>query len=174
MYSEITEITEIKEERSPRHDHVCPTVRHETPWRGDETLAPRTNHSFRGWILYDGACRSCAASRQTIRSHISPPRFPLSSAANKLDHGPARSRARRAWKRCAVLTADGRGIGGADAVVFLARQIWWAWPLPPSRNRPAMHKLLDRGYRWIAAHRGIAITLRVICRRGDDARAGLR
>src|SRR5439155_499278 len=51
MYSEITEITETKEERSPRQDHICPTTRHETPWRGDETLAPQTNHSFRAWKI---------------------------------------------------------------------------------------------------------------------------
>src|SRR4029077_11809724 len=52
-----------------------------------------------------------------------------------------------------LLTADGRSIGGADAVVFLARQIWWAWPFAALAQSPAMHKLLDRGYRWIAAHR---------------------
>src|SRR5206468_12632671 len=84
---------------------------------------------------------------------ISPSRFPLSSAANKLDHGPARSRARRTLEEMRLLTADGRAIGGADAVVFLARQIWWAWPFAALAQSPAMHKLLDRGYRWIAAHR---------------------
>jgi hypothetical protein len=51
------------------------------------------------------------------------------------------------------LTADGRGIGGAGALVFLARQIWWAWPFAALAQSPLMHKLLHRGYRWIAAHR---------------------
>jgi hypothetical protein len=52
-----------------------------------------------------------------------------------------------------VLTADGRNIGGADAVVFLARQIWWAWPFAALAQSPPMHKLLDQGYRWITARR---------------------
>ncbi len=153
MYSEITEITETKEERSPRHDHICPTVRHETPWRGDETLAPQTNHSFRGWILYDGACRSCAASARRFDRIFRRRGFlflPLQTnwIMDRLDLEPGAP-----LEEMRLLTADGRGIGGADAVVFLARQIWWAWPFAALAQSPAMHKLLDRGYRWIAAHR---------------------
>ena len=53
-----------------------------------------------------------------------------------------------------VLTSDGRDIGGADAVIFLARQIWWARPFAVLARMSGMHRLLDRGYRWIAAHRG--------------------
>src|ERR1700745_1979057 len=62
MYSEITEITETKEGRWPRREHVCLAGGHQMAWREDKTLTPRTKHSFRGWILYDGACRSCTAS----------------------------------------------------------------------------------------------------------------
>jgi len=53
-----------------------------------------------------------------------------------------------------VLTADGRDIDGGDAVIFLARHIWWAWPFAALARLLGMHKLLNRGYRWIAAHRG--------------------
>src|SRR6476661_4774671 len=153
MYSEITEITETKEERSPRQNHICPTVRHETPWRGDETLAPRTNHSFRGWILYDGACRSCTASARRFDRVFRRRGFlflPLQTnwIMDRLDLDPGAP-----LEEIRVLTADGRDIGGADAMVFLARQIWWAWPFAALAQSPPMHKLLDRGYRWIAADR---------------------
>jgi alginate O-acetyltransferase complex protein AlgI len=53
-----------------------------------------------------------------------------------------------------VLTTQAHDIAGADAVIFLARQILWAWPLVVFAQLPGMHKLLDRRYRWIAAHRG--------------------
>jgi len=53
-----------------------------------------------------------------------------------------------------VLTNDGQDIAGADAVIFLARQIWWAWPVVALAKLPGMHRLLDRSYRWMAAHRG--------------------
>src|SRR5205823_11899538 len=118
--SEITEITETKEDRSPRHDHICPTVRRETPWRGDETLAPQTNHSFRGWILYDGACRSCTASARRFDRIFRRRGFlflPLQTnwIMERLDLEPGAP-----LEEMRLLTADGRDIGGADAVIFLA------------------------------------------------------
>src|SRR5947208_10042115 len=48
-----------------------------------------------------------------------------------------------------VLTADGRDIGGGDAMIFLARHIWWAWPFPALARLPGMHKLLHLGYRLL-------------------------
>src|SRR4029077_2579180 len=153
MYSERTEITETKEERWPRHKHVCPAGAHQTAWREEETLAPQTNHSFRGWILYDGACRSCTASARRFDRIFRRRGFlflPLQTnwIMDRLDLDP-----RRPLVAIGLLAAYGPGLGGADAVVFLARQIWWAWPFAALAQSPGMHKLLDRGYRWIAAHR---------------------
>src|SRR4029077_2661714 len=153
MNSEIAEITEINEGAMPRHEHVCPAGAHERAWHEDEALALRTNHSFRGWILYDGACRSCAASAQRFDRIFRRRGFlflPLQTnwVMQRLDLEPGAP-----LEEIRVLTADGRGIGGADAVVFLARQICWALPFAALAQSPAMHKLLDRGYRWIAAHR---------------------
>src|SRR4029453_9176137 len=53
-----------------------------------------------------------------------------------------------------VLTVGGRYIAGADAVIFLARQIWWTWPVVALARLPGIRALLDQGYRWVAAHRG--------------------
>ena len=154
MNSEITEITEIKEERSQRNDHVRPASASETARRRDETLVPQTNHSFRGWILYDGACPSCTASARRFDRIFHRRGFlflPLQTnwVMQRLDLKPGAP-----LEEIRVLTADGRDIGGANAVIFLARQIWWAHPFAALARLPGMHKLLDRGYRWIAAHRG--------------------
>ena len=137
----------------PRHEHVCPAGAHETAWHEDETLALRTNHSFCGWILYDGACRSCTASARRFDRIFRRRGFlflPLQTnwIMDRLDLEPGAP-----LEEIRLLTADGRNIGGADAVVFLARQIWWAWPFAALAQSPPMHKLLDRGYRWIATHR---------------------
>jgi predicted DCC family thiol-disulfide oxidoreductase YuxK len=153
MNSEITEIPETKEGRRQKHEHVCPASALETTWREDETLALRTNHSFRGWILYDGACRSCAASSRRFDRIFRRRGFlflPLQTnwIMERLDLESGAP-----LEELRVLTADGRNIGGADAVIFLARQIWWTWPFAALAQLPGMHKPLDRGYRWIAAHR---------------------
>jgi len=97
--------------------------------------------------------------------------FPLSSAGKQLDQGPLdlepgapleemrpfdcmtdRDRVRMPWF---LLAAQSGGLG----------------PLRALAQSPALHNLSMRGYRWIARSR-YWITLHVICRRGDDARAG--
>jgi len=52
-----------------------------------------------------------------------------------------------------VVTATGEILGGAVAVVYLARRIWWAWPLWVLSRAPAIMKLLSFGYRWFAERR---------------------
>jgi predicted DCC family thiol-disulfide oxidoreductase YuxK len=51
------------------------------------------------------------------------------------------------------LLADGSQFGGADAVLAVAREIWWARPLVWLSKLPGMTRLLREGYRWFAAHR---------------------
>jgi predicted DCC family thiol-disulfide oxidoreductase YuxK len=52
----------------------------------------------------------------------------------------------------------GREFGGADAVVALAREIWWARPFLWFSKLPGGMRALDAGYRWIASHRKCAAT----------------
>ena len=51
-----------------------------------------------------------------------------------------------------VVTADGI-YGGADAVVYLAKQVWWAWPAYLAVNLPGLRCVLRSGYCWFADHR---------------------
>jgi predicted DCC family thiol-disulfide oxidoreductase YuxK len=52
-----------------------------------------------------------------------------------------------------VATANGKVFGGAEAIVYLARKIWWAWPLYAAAKLPAALRILDVYYRWFADHR---------------------
>ena len=52
-----------------------------------------------------------------------------------------------------VVTAAGKTLGGAAAVVYLARQVWWTWPLSALSRVPGMMWLLELGYGWVAARR---------------------
>ena len=52
-----------------------------------------------------------------------------------------------------VLAQDGRQFGGADAIVYLARQVWWAWPLVAIAYMPGARRLLRAAYRYVAARR---------------------
>jgi alginate O-acetyltransferase complex protein AlgI len=48
---------------------------------------------------------------------------------------------------------DGRVYGGAGAVMEIARQIWWAWPLWVLSRIPGAMFIMNAVYRWIADHR---------------------
>jgi predicted DCC family thiol-disulfide oxidoreductase YuxK len=52
-----------------------------------------------------------------------------------------------------VITTEGKVYGGAGAIVYLARQIWWAWPFFAAAQLPIVSHLLDASYRWFADHR---------------------
>ena len=75
--------------------------------------------------------------------------------------GPAGSARRAAlWDasrgpvcRMRVVTSEGQSYGGADAVVYLTQQIWWAWPVYALSRLPGIRRALRCGYRWFAAHR---------------------
>ena len=162
MNSELTEKTDIKEGRSLDQLGRLASSVEPILWPGSptgrkrarrEAAAPRAD-SFRGWILYDGDCPSCTASAKRFDRIFRRRGFiflPLQTdwVMQRLGLEPGAP-----LEEMRVLTADGRDIGGADAVIFLARQIWWARPFAALARLPGIHKLLDRGYRWIAAHRG--------------------
>src|SRR6266567_3854149 len=111
-------------------------------------------YSFRGRILYDGDCRSCAGAAKRFERIFRRRGFlflPLQTdwVMKRLDLEPGAP-----LEEMRVLTSNGRDIGGADAVIFLGRQIWWARPFVALARLPGMHNVLDRGHRLIAAHRG--------------------
>src|SRR5439155_20981869 len=114
-HSDLTEMTELKEGRSPD----CPG--------GLETAAPWTNKPIpSGWILYDGQCRHCVAAAQQFERwfarrgfHFLPLQTPWIQERLGLDPGAPLEEMR-------VLTKDGHDIGGADAVIFLAQRTWWS------------------------------------------------
>jgi hypothetical protein len=54
------------------------------------------------------------------------------------------------------LLSDGSQFGGADAVLAVAREIWWARPLVWLATIPGMMEQLRRGYYWFAARRSCA------------------
>ena len=55
-----------------------------------------------------------------------------------------------------LLLTDGRSLGGADAIVEIARRIWWAWPLWVISRFPGVMGILRAGYRILAANRHCA------------------
>jgi predicted DCC family thiol-disulfide oxidoreductase YuxK len=93
----------------------------------------------RGWVFYDARCALCSASAARFRRALARRGFRLVPSG--------------LWPEMRLLTADGHTLGGADAVLYLARRILWAWPVWALAQLPGMQRVYRAAYRWIAAHR---------------------
>ncbi len=102
-------------------------------------MTVRTTSRLRGWVLYDANCSFCTATAARFRSILERRGFRMVPSG--------------LWPELRLLTADGHTCGGADAVFYLARCIWWAWPVWALAQLPGMRRVSRIAYRWIAAHR---------------------
>lgn len=105
------------------------------------------------WVLYDGECSRCTGAALFFRDTLRRRGFliaPLQSlwVPSALGMGP-----RELLQAMRVFTSTGKLYSGADAVVYLARRIGWAWPLWALAQLPGVMPVLRALYRWAAAHR---------------------
>src|SRR6478672_10038025 len=106
-----------------------------------------------GWVLYDGACPICCSWAARFEKTLTRRGFDLAPLQSPwvsecfdfvLPDHPS---------EMLVLAADGRVFGGMDAILFIARSTWWAWPLYAIGLVPLLRRALHTAYRLIAAHR---------------------
>ncbi len=110
----------------------------------------------RGWLFFDAECVFCTRIARWLRPILL--RRGLAVAALQDARVGALLGLPKAelLRELRFLLSDGRQTGGADAVLAVAREIWWARPLAWIGNIPGMMAVLRRGYRWVAAQRSCA------------------
>src|SRR5438132_1228824 len=108
---------------------------------------------IRGWILYDGECPICRAWAARVEDmftkrgfDFAPLQAPWVSECLGVDIATTLTEVR-------VVTRERKVFGGADAIVFLAQSVWWAWPLVWCAKLPGAVFLLRRLYRSVAERR---------------------
>jgi predicted DCC family thiol-disulfide oxidoreductase YuxK len=122
-----------------------------------EITEPADAVPFRGWIFYDGDCSFCCELAQRFAGIFARRGFRFEPLQDEWVQRRLNLTREQALEEMRVLTSAGEVFGGADAVIELARRIWWAAPLSfLARFRP-VHGFLHRTYRWVAARRSCAI-----------------
>lgn len=106
-----------------------------------------------GWVCFDATCPYCVRWANRARGTLEPQGFifvPLQSdwARRALNVPDA-----DLLREMRVVTADGKVIGGADALLYLARRIRWTWPLWALAGVPGAKPLMRAVYRIVAANR---------------------
>lgn len=106
-----------------------------------------------GWILYDGECELCRRSVEFWRGVFERRGFGFAPLQTEWVRQQLQMNDAALLREMRVLLPDGRVFGGADAILRLARQVWWTRPLAAASWIPGVKRLLRAGYRKIAARR---------------------
>jgi predicted DCC family thiol-disulfide oxidoreductase YuxK len=110
----------------------------------------------RGWLFFDaecGFCTQCARWLAPILERRGLATAPLQDPRVGALLGLTRDELLHELR---FLLADGRQYGGADAILAIAREIWWGRPLMWLSKLPGVMSRLHAGYRWVAARRSCA------------------
>jgi len=105
------------------------------------------------WVLYDGECSFCTSFARRFENTLTRRGFGIAPLQTPWAAQRLGLKAGSPPVEMTVLRADGSLAGGARGVVYLARKIWWALPLFIFAQLPGAMRLLDWGYRFIAARR---------------------
>jgi len=117
------------------------------------SVVTETTESFRGYVFYDAGCAFCTgwaarASDPLLRRgyHFVPLQSPCARKTLHLKNNELPTEMK-------VMKDDGKVMGGADALVEIARSIWWAWPAVALAALPGGLWLMRTAYRWVAENR---------------------
>jgi predicted DCC family thiol-disulfide oxidoreductase YuxK len=107
----------------------------------------------RGWLFFDAECGFCIRLAGWIEPillrrgmAVAPLQDPRVGALLGLQRAALLREIRYLW-------SDGTQYLGAEAMVTVAREIWWGRPLVWFSKIPGGMNLLRRGYRWVSAQR---------------------
>jgi|ERR1700722_1157778 predicted DCC family thiol-disulfide oxidoreductase YuxK len=106
-----------------------------------------------GWVLFDGDCAFCMRLARRLRPVLDPRGFGIATLQDPRVRDQLSLPERTLLSELRLLLHDGRQFAGVDAFVYLARRVWWAWPLWALARVPGMRGVLEFGYRWIAERR---------------------
>ena len=103
-----------------------------------------------GWVFYDAECAFCSSLARRLEPMLLRRGFHCAGLQEPwvgILLGVSRAELLSEFR---VRTASGEVFGGADALLHLARHIWWAWPLFALAQVPSPRDLLRAAYRWFA------------------------
>ena len=116
-----------------------------------------------GWLFFDAECGFCTHSARWIAPILSRRGMAVAPLQDPRVGALLGIKGEALLRELRFLLSDGTQYGGADAVVAVAREIWWGRPLVWFAKLPGAMNLLHSGYRWVAAQRSCAAANHTEC-----------
>lgn len=121
------------------------------PQKFPATAGPEAHMNATQWIWYDGNCPLCRAMKENLQEPLANAGF--SFAPLQEEWVRARLGGADPDREMKVLQSNGTILGGADAMVYLANFLPWAWPVRLTARIPGGMFVLRHVYRHVAARR---------------------
>lgn len=110
----------------------------------------------KGWLFFDAECGFCTRIAGWLEPILRRRGFALAPLQNPRVGALLGKSRDELLRELRFLLSDGTQYGGAEAVLAVAREIWWARPLVWLAMIPGIKGAMDAGYRWVAAQRNCA------------------
>ena len=107
----------------------------------------------RGWLAYDANCGFCLRWAGRVRAILLAREFHLVALQSVWVRQRLALSDDELLREMKLILPDRRVLGGADALVELARHIWWTRPLFALAHLPGAMPTLRVVYGWIARNR---------------------
>jgi predicted DCC family thiol-disulfide oxidoreductase YuxK len=117
----------------------------------------------KGWLFFDSDCGFCTRLARWIAPILGRRGMAVAPLQDPRVGALLGIKNEDLLRELRFLLSDGDQYGGADAVVAVARQIWWARPLVWFAKLPGAMKLLHSGYGWVAEQRSCAAVNHAEC-----------
>jgi predicted DCC family thiol-disulfide oxidoreductase YuxK len=118
-----------------------------------DEFTDRKERSARGWLFFDAGCSFCTRIARWVAPilrrrglGVAPLQDPRVGALLAMSR-------RELLKELRFLKSDGSHLGGANAVLSVAHEIWWARPLVWVSHVPGATEMMHAAYGWVAARR---------------------
>ena len=114
-------------------------------------MTDRKGRHARGWLFFDAECTFCTRIARLLVSPMRPRGLEIAALQDPRVGALLALSREELLRAVRFVCADGRQFAGADALLAVARELWWARPLAWLARIPGVLLALRAGYRWGAA-----------------------
>src|SRR5258707_9556845 len=110
----------------------------------------------RGWLFFDAECKFCSGIATCLMGPMKRRGLAVAPLQDPRVGSLLGLSQEELVRAICFVQSNGSRYLGVSAVLAVARELWWAWPLMWIGRVPGMMAVMHPGYRWGAPARRVA------------------